>query len=100
VIVVNKFTGKQVEFGKNKTVANEEDQDSQFQLCYMIFDVLYVKSLKGDEINLMDHQLKDRKAVLRKIIKTKKHQLECVEGRQTTDINIVFRVFDDSVRDN
>jgi len=66
----------------------------------MIFDVLYVKSLKGDEINLMEHQLKDRKAVLRKIIKNKQNQLECVLGTVTSDINKVFRLFDDSVRDN
>jgi len=46
----------------------------------------------------MDHKLEDRKGVLKKIIKNKVNSFEYVEGIRTRDINEVFRVFDDSVK--
>ena len=48
----------------------------------------------------MDHKLEDRKGVLKKIIKNKKNSFEYVEGIRTRDINEVFRIFDDSVRND
>ena len=48
-------------FGLNKVVALGGDSD--MQLCYMIFDILWLK-VENVEINLMNHPLKDRKNLL------------------------------------
>ena len=42
-------------FGLNKVVAL--GQDSDMQLCYMVFDILWVK-VDNEEINLMSTALK------------------------------------------
>ena len=56
-------------FGLNKVVALGSDSD--MQLCYKIFDILWVRADDVDspqEINLMSHPLKDRKELLEKVI--------------------------------
>ena len=56
-------------FGLNKVVALGSDSD--MQLCYKIFDILWVRADDVDspqEINLMSHALKDRKELLEKVI--------------------------------
>ena len=49
-------------FGLNKVVAM--GQDSDMQLCYKIFDMLWVKK-NNEDINLMSYRLEDRKALLK-----------------------------------
>ena len=54
IIVIEKDTGMAVPFGANKPTAQQQDEDSYpYQLCYKVFDVLYVKS-QGDEHILLD----------------------------------------------
>lgn len=69
IIVLEKNTLKMQPFGLNKVVALGSDSD--MQLCYKIFDILWVRADDGDssqEINLMSHPLKDRKELLEKVI--------------------------------
>ena len=40
IIVINKSTGKPAPFGMNKTIAMEENEDSEFQLSCIIFFVM------------------------------------------------------------
>jgi hypothetical protein len=53
-------------FGLNKLVANEnnfqEDGDDRYQLCYKIFDILYLKMDEdSEEIIMFTKSLKERK---------------------------------------
>jgi len=65
IIVVEKNSFKVMPFGLNKLVASGEEAD--MQLCYKIFDILWVK--KDDEdINLMSYPLRERKKLLEKVI--------------------------------
>jgi ATP-dependent DNA ligase len=42
IIVLEKETMKMMPFGLNKVTASRKDDDS-LQLCYMVFDILWVK---------------------------------------------------------
>ena len=52
---MEKNTLKMQPFGLNKVVAL--GQDSDMQLCYMVFDILWLR-MDNEEINLMSHPLK------------------------------------------
>lgn len=67
---------KMAAFGMNKMVAlNKEDE---YQLCFMIFDVLWLKE-DDEDINLMKYPLKKRKDILKKIVKERPGILETVK---------------------
>jgi ATP-dependent DNA ligase len=62
-------------FGLNKVVAL--GQDSDMQLCYKVFDMLWVKT-ENEDINLMSFPLKERKKLLEKVINEVEGKLEIV----------------------
>ena len=64
--MLEKNTLEMQPFGLNKVVAL--GQDSDMQLCYKIFDLLWVRK-DSEEINLMSYPLKERKKILQKAIK-------------------------------
>eukprot|EP01017_Pseudomicrothorax_dubius_P032816 TRINITY_DN4334_c0_g1_i4.p1 TRINITY_DN4334_c0_g1~~TRINITY_DN4334_c0_g1_i4.p1 ORF type:complete len:672 (+),score=145.76 TRINITY_DN4334_c0_g1_i4:1902-3917(+) len=100
VIVVNKHTGEQVQFGMNKTVALENSGDDTLQLCYKVFDVLYVKGFRGEEAKLIETPLSDRKRILQRIISNKRNLIEYVEGKRTTSADDIFSEFDKAIARN
>jgi ATP-dependent DNA ligase len=63
-------------FGLNKVVAL--GQDSDMQLCYKVFDMLWVKK-ENEEINLMSIPLRERKKLLDKVITEVEGKLEVVK---------------------
>ena len=48
------------------------------QLCYKVFDILWVKK-EDEDINLMGYALRERKRLLDKVIVEKKGKLEVVK---------------------
>lgn len=66
----------------------------------MIFDILYVKGPKGEECNLLNVKLKDRKMVLKRVIKNIKQKFEVVTGHETTNVDDIFREFDKAMMRN
>jgi len=66
----------------------------------MIFDILFVKGPKGEECNLMNVSLKDRRKVLRKVVTPVPHVVEVVEGVETTDVEMIFSEFDKVMQKN
>ena len=84
-------------FGLNKQVAmrSEEQMDDNLQICYMVFDILYIKAHGDDseEINLMGARLQDRKTVLARVVKEVPNILEIVRGKECTTAEEVFEEF-------
>ena len=66
----------------------------------MIFDILYVKGPAGEDCNLMNVSLKDRKMVLKRIIKPIPMLLEIVTGKETENIEEIFTEFDNAMLRN
>jgi hypothetical protein len=56
VIVLEKHSLQMVPFGMNKVVALS-NSDSDMQLCYMVFDILWIK-LDNEDTNMMKFPLK------------------------------------------
>lgn len=71
-----------------------------FIIIDMIFDILYVKGPKGEECNLLNVKLKDRKMVLKRVIKNIKQKFEVVTGHETTNVDDIFREFDKAMMRN
>jgi len=66
----------------------------------MVFDILFVKGPKGEECNLMNVGLKDRRTVLRRVLNPVPHVVEVVEGVETTDVELIFSEFDKVMQRN
>lgn len=66
----------------------------------MIFDILYVKGPKGEECNLLNVKLRDRKTVLKRVVKPIKHKFEVIGGHETTNVEDVFKEFDKAMLKN
>jgi len=87
-------------FGLNQKVAtrdsnDDQDGNSHLQICYMIFDILYIKAHGDDseEINLMGARLQDRKIVLSRVVKEVPNVLEIVRGKECLSVEEVFEEF-------
>lgn len=61
---------------------------------------MYVKGPQGEECNLLNVKLSDRKTVLKRIIKNKRHQIEFVEGLQSKNPDIIYKEFDKAIHRN
>lgn len=99
IVVVDKHTGESVRFGLNKTVAREVDDDT-YRLCYRVFDILYVKGLKGEECNMMNLKLSDRRKILEKIIKPIEHHMELSRSVYTETFEELVIEFDKAMMRN
>lgn len=69
------------------------------QICYKVFDILYLKSHGEDaeEINLMGARLQDRKKVLLKVVREVPNIIEVVRGKECLSVEEVFEEFNQSV---
>eukprot|EP01022_Parablepharisma_sp_SALTPOND_P011968 TRINITY_DN15277_c0_g1_i1.p1 TRINITY_DN15277_c0_g1~~TRINITY_DN15277_c0_g1_i1.p1 ORF type:complete len:732 (-),score=68.46 TRINITY_DN15277_c0_g1_i1:510-2705(-) len=101
MVVWDSKTNSIVPFGQNKTVAQAEDTviDGK-QLCYMVFDILYVQGNKGEEANLMNATLRDRKMVLNRVVRSIPHVFEVVQGEETDKLEIIYDAFNKSIARN
>ncbi len=103
-------------FGLNKHIAIKDDLNPNFeekkkpeddsflnlQICYKIFDILYIKAHGDDqeEINLMGARLTDRKIVLSKILREIPGLIELVPHKLCTSVDEVFEEFNQSIYKN
>lgn len=83
----------------NKTVAKDVE-DETYRLCYKIFDILYIKGQKGEECNMMNLKLSDRRKVLQRIIKPVPNHLELVYTVQTDSFEQLVKEFDKAIQKN
>jgi DNA ligase 4 len=95
IVVWDKIKGGWAPFGENKPTAQSEEIEKQ--LVYMIFDIIYLVTPKGDEYPLTNVILSDRKQILKKIINVVPKKLEVVEGRETSSIDEVMSCFNEAV---
>ncbi|CAD8171259.1 unnamed protein product [Paramecium octaurelia] len=101
IIVVNKETGDNVRFGLNKTVALSKDvNDDAFGLCYKIFDILYLKTYQGQEVNTMSAPLATRRSLLQRIIVPIPNQLEVVQAATIKSFEELIQQFDMAIERN
>ena len=103
VIVWDTLKNEAAPFGQNKPVAlRTEPLEDHLQLCYKVFDILYIKGPGDDseEVNLMGARLKDRKVVLERVVREVPQRLEVVRGRECLTVEEVFEEFNQSVYRN
>jgi ATP-dependent DNA ligase len=92
-------------FGLNKHIAakdennfdeeNKNEETANLQICYKIFDILYIKAHGEDseEINLMGARLTDRKIVLNKVVREIPNIVEIVPYKLCQTVDEVFEEF-------
>jgi DNA ligase-4 len=95
VVVWDKARNCFAPFGENKPTAHGDEIEKQ--LVYMIFDILYLVTPKGDEFSLTSVILSDRKQILKRIVNVVPKKLEVVEGVETSSIDEVLAKFNESV---
>ncbi len=95
IVVWDKTKNSFAPFGENKSIANSEEIEKC--LIYMIFDILYLVTPKGEEFPLTSVVLTDRKSILKKIINAVPKKLEVVEGRETNSVDEIMNFFNESI---
>mmetsp|Transcript_60733 Transcript_60733/g.69397 ORF Transcript_60733/g.69397 Transcript_60733/m.69397 type:complete len:784 (+) Transcript_60733:504-2855(+) len=101
MIVYDEHEGTIVPFGSNKTIANSEGADSEGKhLCYMVFDILYILGHKGEEANLMNARLNERRTILKRVVTTVRNVFEIVSAKETSRVNDIFDEFNKSAQNN
>jgi ATP-dependent DNA ligase len=90
-----------VQFGLNKPVAREGDhEEGEYRLSYKIFDILYVRGFRGEECNMMNLKLADRRKVLKRVVRTIPMHVELVEVVETSNFDDIITAFDKAVLKN
>lgn len=97
IIVLEKCTLNMMPFGLNKVVAM--GQDSDMQLCYKVFDLLWVKK-DNEDINLMNVPLRERKKLLEKVVKEVPGVLEVVKFKALNSYEDIEKEFKASMERN
>jgi len=92
MIVWDKALDKPAPFGQNKPVALSDTEGSQ-HLTYMAFDVLYLQTLEGEEIDLMKKPLYERKQTLDSCVMRIPQRVEKVLGRRVVGTKAVLDEF-------
>jgi DNA ligase-4 len=86
-------------FGHNKTVANAEESSTQ-HLCYMVFDLLYMRTSDGQEHDLMGRPLSDRKELLKSLLREVPNRLQPTAYAEVQGAKAVFDAFNLAVERN
>lgn len=109
VVVWDKANNKFSAFGENKAVAlsnkndnfafNDQafDKDEEKELVYMVFDIIYLVTPSGQEHSLQEVILKDRKEILKKVVKSIPNKIVIVEGSRCNNIEDIFSHFNNSI---
>lgn len=95
VIVWDKVNNKIAPFGENKTIANSDE--SEKQICFMIFDIIYLISPRGEEYTLNQATLFERKQILSKIVNPIPNRIEIVNYIESNNVDMILKQFSDSV---
>lgn len=95
IVVWDKVRNKFAPFGENKPTASSEEVEKQ--LVYMIFDILYLVTPKGEEYSLTNVILSDRKQILKRIVNEVPKKIELVESRETSNVDEILNCFNDSI---
>ena len=99
MLVLESHSLKMVPFGMNKQVALDKQHNPSLQLCYKIFDVLWVKC-DNDHVNLMEYDLGRRKDILTKFVKEVPGKLEIVKGEMVSGSEAISEKFLQSIQRN
>lgn len=108
VVVYDTNTNSFAPFGLNKTVAiskiNNEQTDSisvndskTKNLCYVVFDIIYLKTNKGDEYSLLNESLSDRRLILYKIVAEVPNIIEIVKHKEVNSAQEILDLFNKSM---
>jgi DNA ligase-4 len=105
VVVWDKINNKFSAFGENKTVALKnrnknyflEEAEDDKELIYMVFDIIYLVTPSGQELSLQEVILKDRKEILKKVVRTIPNKIVVVEGSRCDNIEEIFSHFNHSI---
>ena len=109
MVVWDNFKKQMAPFGMNKNVAKQDpeegdqiDGQGRYQLCYKIFDILFIKGLgpESQEIDLLGAALEERKRVLAKVVQEEPNILEVIQGVSCTTSEQVFELFNQSIQNN
>jgi DNA ligase-4 len=101
MVVYDTTTQKTLPFGQNKTIAlSEEKEVDGKHLCYKVFDILYIQGKQGEEANLMNAVIQDRKMVLSRVVKSVPTYLEVVTGKIATKMEEVCEEFNTAIMNN
>ncbi|EGR30594.1 hypothetical protein IMG5_128250, partial [Ichthyophthirius multifiliis] len=100
MVVLEKESGQSVQFGMNKVVALS-NEDTDFCICYKVFDILYIKTKNGNDVNLLSSTLKERKEVLKSaIVNEIKYQLEIIQGNEYSRQEDILNEFNEAMNNN
>lgn len=92
MIVWDETLGKPAPFGHNKPVALSDSEGTQ-HLTYMVFDVLYLQTPDGQELDLMKRPLSERKLILEQSLTRIPQRVEKVPGKRVVGTKAVLDEF-------
>ena len=97
IVVWDRNRQKFCPFGENKTIANSKDPNVDKQLCYKVFDLLYLVNQRNQDYDLTKAILSDRKILLNRIINPVDKVFEIEQGKITNDIDDMLAAFNEAV---
>ncbi|KAL0480389.1 DNA ligase [Acrasis kona] len=92
MLVYSKDLGGFKEFGHNRTFALSDENNTQENFCYMVFDVLHAN---GSDV--LAETLSKRRRLLDKILTTQEHELEIVPQMSVTTQSDIYKALDDAI---
>lgn len=95
VVVWDKVNNKFAPFGENKPTANSNENEKQ--LCYVIFDILYLISPRGEEYSLSKATLMERKKVLERVITPIPNRIEIISSKETNNVDEIMSLFSEAI---
>ena len=98
MVVLKKSDLSAVEFGQNRTVALQDPENSDYQLCYKVFDLLYIRTAHGaiDLVNTST-ELKERQALLSRVIEPVPGRLEAIKSDQNQNSQKIKDSFEKAI---
>ncbi len=100
IVVWDKNKNKFAPFGENKTIANSNDPHVDKQLCYKVFDLLYLVNQRNQDYDLTKAILSDRKILLNRIVNQVDKTFEIEQGKITSNIDDMLTAFNEAVNNS
>lgn len=97
IVVWDKKSQKFAPFGLNKAVALEKEDYGDYDICYEIFDIIFLTSPQGEVYPLNNVILSDRKKILSKVITPISKKIEIVLGIETNSVDTIMKLFSLSI---
>lgn len=96
LIVWDTNNDRPLPFGKNKTVALEGESGGLY-LCYVVFDILFIRTAQGEDQDLMQRPLFERKKILETTVRDVQHKFEKLKYAHVRGSKTVFELFNTAV---